>query len=68
MKSFTSIFVAVFAVAAIASVQAVPTKKRSSIPDGTNCGGTYYSNSDISTAINAAENDVNSGNYPDNCE
>lgn len=68
MKSFTSVLVAVFAVAAITSVQAAPAKKRSGIPDGTNCGGTYYSSSDISTAINAAQNDVNNDSYPDNCE
>ncbi|PWN37763.1 ustilago Sphaerogena ribonuclease U2 complexed with adenosine 2'-Monophosphate [Meira miltonrushii] len=63
MKSFTSVLLAIVAVAA---VQAAPAEKRDNIPSGTNCGGTYYSSSDISTAINAAQNDVNSGNYPDN--
>lgn len=66
MKSFTS--VALLAFVAIVSVQASPVEKREAIPSSTNCGGAQYSRSDISTAINAAENAVNSGNYPDNCE
>lgn len=40
----------------------------SNLPDGTNCGGAYYSSDDIATAINAAIDDNNSGNRPDNCE
>lgn len=41
---------------------------QSNLPDGTNCGGTSYSENDIATAISAAISDSNSGNPPDNCE
>lgn len=39
---------------------------QSGVPDGTSCNGHYFSSDDISTAINAAIDDSNSGNYPDN--
>ncbi|KAE8215026.1 hypothetical protein CF327_g1635 [Tilletia walkeri] len=56
------VFSTLLALAAVASSALAATN----VPSGTNCGGRSYSSSDITTAINAAVRDAQSGNYPDN--
>lgn len=53
---------------ALASVLAAGFASACSVPSSSNCGGKYYTASDINTALNAGLDAAASGDRPNNCE